>query len=372
MNELVTTYTALPNLHPALVHFPIALLPVAVALDALVLWLPSQREWLDRAASVLYAATALGAAAAYWAGGKAADSLPPLALQVQIHVNEHADAARGVLWLVGFVALARIAVAFRDTTGRRKGLRILLFLLALGGVALVFRTADLGGGLVYQHGVGVAEGYGDGGGSTPGEGGKSEVQSSGAELAAAQLVEGEDGSLTWTPRPGDGEALGTLLLPAPGTDTSAVSWLEPAGGAEGLSLAVDGEALLLLPGAFGDVEVQVRLELEDFEGEVGLAHHVISGSRAGLLTVSFPGHEFVLASRDGARTRRLAGAVRSVPEGSFQLSVTAAGRHYYGFLGQERVVHGHEKPPSRGGCGLFLSGNGTVRILSLSVTPGSA
>lgn len=370
MNELITTYTALPNLHPALVHFPIALLPLAVLVDALLLRLPSQRDWLDRAASGLYVTSALGAGAAYWAGKQAAESLPPLALHIEVHVSQHSDSARAALWLLAFLAAFRVAVAYRDTRGRRKVLRAFLLLIALGAVGLVYRTADLGGGLVFQHGVGVAKSDDHGAPKAIEGAGESGIAIQDGAAVASRIVEGEDGGLTWTPLPGDRQALGTVLLPAPETDGSALSWVEPAEGAVGLGLAVDGEALLLLPGVFGDVQVQAELVLEGFEGEVGLAHHVLSGSQASLLTVSFPGSEFVLATRGGDQTRRLARAVRAVLKGPFQLMVTAVGRHYYGFLGEERVVHGHEPPLRKGGCGLFLRGKGTVRILAVTITPG--
>lgn len=375
MNDLVSNYTALPNLHPALVHFPIAFLPLAVILDALVLRFPGQREWLDRAATLLYGVAALGAAAAFLSGRQAAEALPPLALAVQVHVNEHSDSARAVLWLLVLLAAFRAVVAYRDWRVRRKVLRVCFLLIAAGAVVLVYRTADLGGGLVFRHGIGVAQ-SGDPG--APGLTRAMEVQETIATdsedegAAERRLVTGDDGSLSWRPLPGDRQALGSFLLPAPETDDSAVSWGESAEDGEGLGLTLDGEALLLLPGAFGDVQVEAELVLEGFEGEVGLAHHVLSGSQSSLFTVAVPGNEFVLSRRDGATTRRLARSVRAVPEGPIRLLTTAAGRHYYGYLGEESVVHGHEAPPPKGGCGLFLRGRGVVRILSLTVTPGGS
>lgn len=372
MNDLVANYTALPNLHPALVHFPIAFLPLAVILDALVLRFPGQREWLDRAATLLYGVAALGAAAAFLSGRHAAEALPPLALTVQVHVNEHSDSARAALWLLVLLAAFRAAVAYRDWRVRRKVLRVCFLLIAAGAVVLVYRTADLGGGLVFRHGIGVAQ-SGDPG--APRLTRAMEVQETIATdsedegAAERRLVTGDDGSLSWRPLPGDRQALGSFLLPAPETDDSAVSWGESAEDGEGLGLTLDGEALLLLPGAFGDVQVEAELVLEGFEGEVGLAHHVLSGSQSSLFTVAVPGNEFVLSRRDGATTRRLARSVRAVPEGPIRLLTTAAGRHYYGYLGDESVVHGHEAPPPEGACGLFLRGEGTVRILSLTITP---
>jgi uncharacterized membrane protein len=371
MSELVMRFTSLPNLHPALVHFPIALLPVALLVDLMALRFRGQREWLDRAASLLYVASAVGAIAAFWTGRSAAGGLPPLDFQVQLQVNEHSDSARAAAWLVSIVALARVAIAVRDTKLRRKVLRLSLAAIAAGAVALVYRTADLGGGLVYQYGVAVAEN------DDSGRDGaelvlETETTTDSGSEAADRLVKGNDGSLAWSPRPLDREALGAVLTPAPGTSASAVSWVQPQSGAKGLGLSVDGEALLLLPGAFGDVKVEAELDAGSFEGELGLVHHVVSGSQAGLLTLSFPGGELTLASRDGEVSKRLAKATRALPVNPFRLTVTAAGRHFHGFLDDERVVHGHEPPPGDGGCGLFFRGQGELRILSMTVTPGGA
>lgn len=53
--------TSLPNLHPAAVHFPLALLPAAVLFEALSLALRRRAAWAERAACGLYVASALGA-----------------------------------------------------------------------------------------------------------------------------------------------------------------------------------------------------------------------------------------------------------------------------------------------------------------------
>lgn len=372
MTELLMRFTSLPNLHPALVHFPVAILPIAILLDLSMLPMRRQRHWLDRAACVLYSAAAVGGVAAYWAGHLAVEGLPPLALDAQAQVNTHSDSATISVWLMGLLAVARVAVAVRDTKSQSTVPRVALLAFALVASALVYRTADLGGGLVYQYGIGVADrGSPDSDEPTVATTG-SEVSHGAGGDAASRLVERADGTTIWTPLPEDRQALGTVLTPAPGTHTAAVAWAEPQGGAGGLGLAVDGEALLLLPGTYGDVEVKAELIADGFNGELGLAHHVASGSEAGLLTVSFPENEFSLVLRKGGEPSMLAQATRHVSKAPFQLAVTVSGRHLHGFLGEERVVHGHASPSSDGGCGLFLHGQGTVRILSMSITTGDA
>ena len=57
----------LPNIHPAFVHLPLALLPVALAFDVLSV-AQRRQQWLDRAAASLYCLGAVGAVAAYLTG----------------------------------------------------------------------------------------------------------------------------------------------------------------------------------------------------------------------------------------------------------------------------------------------------------------
>jgi uncharacterized membrane protein len=374
MNELVTRFTALPNLHPALVHFPIALLPMAVIFDLLMLWLRRERGWLDRAASALYLAAGLGAGAAYWAGERAADSLPILLPHLQLHVNEHSDSALYTLWLIGPLAVARVSLTFWDGEARRGVLRFLVLVVALVGVGMLFRTADLGGGLVYQHGIAVAERgeheAEEQATSVTDEAGPSatsEVEE--VARAGSRLIERADGSLEWRPRPGDREALGSVLRPATGSLADAVSWGEPTDESSGLRLMVDGSALLLLPGTYGDVQVEAEIDLEDFVGEVGLAHHVRSANQAGIMTLSVPANEFSLVTVDGETTKRLDRSVGPVPSESLQLTVSAVGRHSRGLLADTVVVHGHEPALPEGGCGLLLRGRGEVRVLAMRVKP---
>ncbi len=373
MSELLTSFTNLPNLHPVLVHFPIALLPVAVLFDLASFW--RGLDWVGRAATILYAAAALGAGAAYRAGEQAADSLPLLPPDLQRLVNEHSDSGLYTLWVMGVLAALRIALELWDRDRARKALRVLFLVAALAGTGLLYRTADLGGGLVYRHGVAVAGRESRAAGERSAAGVTEATGEPPAQAVAApavsRLVTTDDGGLEWRPLARDREALGSVLQPAAGSDLGAVAWLEPAGDTSGLHLAVDGEALLVLPGTFGDVQVEAELGLADFEGTVGVAHHVRSADRAGLFTLRLPAKEFALASMDGEVLRELDRKIGDVPAQTARLTVSAIGRHLKGLVGDTTVVHGHEPALPAGACGLLLRGEGTIRLLSMKVTPAS-
>lgn len=162
MIDWILSATELPNLHPALVHFPVALLPVAIGFDLVGL---AQRlrggSAPDGSAAALYALAALGAWAAVWAGEEARDSLSGLPAATEALIEEHEAWARRFLYAVAAVAAARLAVEGwrrRGRQGSRGALvaaRALILAGALAALVLLFGTADRGGGLVFKAGVAV-------------------------------------------------------------------------------------------------------------------------------------------------------------------------------------------------------------------------
>lgn len=365
MDQLLRSFTALPNLHAAVVHFPIALLPLALLAD-LASFLRQSRFGLERLATGLYALGALSAGIAFWAGHEAAAGLSDLPPAVHGHIAGHSDWALYTVWVFFGVAVVRIGVAWRERREPVRLLRpvkVLILITSIVGQWLLIGTADRGGALVYRYGVAVATV----GAAASRDDPEASVQA-GNDPAGKRLVRSHDGSLSWIPRAEDAAALGTVLTPGPGFSSDAVLWVQPKAGAAGLALDVKDRVLLLLPGLFDDVQVEARIDFQQFAGEVGLAHHVQAEGDFGLFAVTSEGSASLLISENGS-LKVLDSSAINRSSGVTRLAVSAVGRHLKGLVEGKTVVHGHAQTGNPGRCGLFLEGRGVVRVISMKISP---
>ena len=157
MPETLLAGTSLPNLHPLVVHFPIALLVTALFFDLSAL-ISRRRRWLDHGAALLYCLAAIGAISAWFSGLKAADAMWSMPGAAQAALSEHQDL--GLYTLAAIVGLTafRLFVAWLSRKDQRTQLGLFRMAAIVGAFAVVVLaglTADHGGALVYQHGMGV-------------------------------------------------------------------------------------------------------------------------------------------------------------------------------------------------------------------------
>jgi len=153
--------TLLPwnELHPLVIHFPVALLIVAPLFVLLALILRSGRRWLGLAALLLMA---LGTVAAYVAveTGEAAAKAHHFTPRVEAVVEQHEELGETVRNLftgltVVYAALLLLPPALRRFEGPTATLVLNgVFLIAYVVCLLVLaNAADLGGQLVHRYGV---------------------------------------------------------------------------------------------------------------------------------------------------------------------------------------------------------------------------
>ena len=320
-----------PNVHPLVVHFPIALLFVAALVDAVALAVRRRHEWVRASAVGLYALGALGTAAAFLTGRDASDSVD-LPAQAITTLNVHADWALYLVWFAGLYAAVRVAALYWDREGRL-AVHLPLALVGLAGLFLVFETAEHGGELVYRHGVAVAAVSGAGGDP------------------------------------------GTTLDPAAPPDTSVTARLDVLSGepAEGGAFTVSPGAptLAVLPDALGDLEARAALDLSGFTGTASLVHHVRGPGDYDFLALDKPAAGAVTLRQGrvegGAETTMDSGTAPL--DGPAELKAYAVGTHFRGYLGGEQLTHPHGPAAPPGRVGLRLDGEGTVRVLALSAAP---
>ncbi len=147
-STLMPGIASMENIHPLVVHFPIALLSVFFVLD-LVGTLAKKQQWREVASSFLYLGT-LAALFTVIAGHIAADTVAHGA-NVHAIMEKHEDLGMAILSLATALSAWRL---------KHKGLfqgyvnGVFLALSALLCVLIVL-AADLGGLMVYQYGVAV-------------------------------------------------------------------------------------------------------------------------------------------------------------------------------------------------------------------------
>ncbi len=136
------------NIHPIIVHFPIALLNAFFVMELLAFLL--KKEKLREAASwMLYLGT-LGAAVAVAAGVRAVNTLPHTE-EVHAIIQAHRTLGIVVLVLAIFLSAWRLLAKERFSLKAQTIYLVVAFVMA---VIMVF-GADMGGVMVYKYGVAV-------------------------------------------------------------------------------------------------------------------------------------------------------------------------------------------------------------------------
>ena len=294
-----------PSVHPLIIHFPIALLLLALVFDVLFLIFRKHR-WLNNSANALYILGGLGAVAAFFSGRQAAD-LAEIPAFVHTALSEHADLGLYTAWFFGIYGVFRL-LGWWQQWYENVIVLVVSTVIGLGGAVLLFETAEHGAALVYRYGIGVkaaetarreaAE--------------KADVEEA---LSEGGIVPAENGGWKWQPQHGADLVLkqqfNWVLGDAESLQPQATHD-ETAG--EVLELKLRNNRVLFTAGAPLDgVQLDVKVNLDNFKGSFMLVHHVQDG-------------------------------------------------HFRGYLNEKLVTHGHAKDLPPGATGLLIDGSGTVLL----------
>jgi uncharacterized membrane protein len=145
----------LTNIHPMLVHFPIALLIVGFLSETI--GLITRKEFFSTAGFYLLLLGASGVCAAYFSGQNEGDGITEVGA-LKLALETHEGAAVLTAWLTGAATVVRIAAVLLEKYSRiYKTVAYIFFFCAVLSVA---RTGHYGGELVYKHAAGVQLNFG--------------------------------------------------------------------------------------------------------------------------------------------------------------------------------------------------------------------
>ncbi|MBZ0180789.1 MAG: DUF2231 domain-containing protein [Melioribacteraceae bacterium] len=144
----------LADLHPLVIHFPIALLMVYSIFVLLSFW--NSDRYFPAALIILFVGVLVGIVAVL-SGNQAAELfrrenflISPL---IQNAIENHEFFATITLWFYILLLVSSFYLYIKHLLDNKKIL--LLLILSLIGCGLIYTTGSIGGELVYDHGVGV-------------------------------------------------------------------------------------------------------------------------------------------------------------------------------------------------------------------------
>ena len=346
-----------PNIHPIIVHFPIALIFIAALMDILNLFL-TDKWWDDLKSTVLYGLGTIAALVSYYTGTLAGDSVF-LPSEAQSVLNSHSDWAWWTIWFFGIYLTLRLVFHYLDIIDRTK-IRIVTILAVLPGIFMLYETGEHGAKMVFGYGVGTGQLIQ-----------QEQISSFPADSLMAQdgstFVIDEEGNWSWSMGPNAVSVLlenfqwleGSVPSLNPGTVKSGDNYL----------LKLTGDSLnsfFASANTYQNVQLDYYLDLSNFEGEIELVTHVQDTDNYDFLTLTSEGAIRQGRMNDGSKT--IFAEENYTETGMLFVRVVVNGTHFRGYIDKEMVVHGHGDAPEPGMAGIALNGSGTLLLDRIELT----
>lgn len=341
-----------PNFHPMVVHFPLALLSIALLFDLLTFFLPERAKGWGRSTTLtIYVAGALSAIGVYFTGQAAADSVF-MPAEAQSVLNSHADWALLTVWFYFIYTVLRLLAVWLLNRTHRMKVHVVFFILSMVGVFMLYETGGYGAQMVFQHGVGVQAS----------EEIEKEAESSEPDKELATAFEVQDnGDWSWSIQEGALQTLQENFRFLEG-DLEGIESVETENNGSYI-LQVSSENInqfIVSEESYQNVQVDYYLDMSEFEGTITLVNHLQDTSN----------YDYVSITSDGTvEQARVSGGETEVFEtGNVDVSdpifirTVANGTHFRGYVDKEMIVHGHGDAPDAGSVGLKLDGSGTLLL----------
>ena len=346
----------LPNVHPLVIHFPIAFLALAVLLD-LVRQFLLNTQWINNTVSLSYILGTVGLIISFITGRSAAETVDVSGDAFSVLASHENWALATMIFFLVFTSIRVVAAWSKYDLQRLPAVG--LAGLGLIGMGLVWVTGDRGGELVFRHGAGVAA--------------VEDLQQQLAQLedeletihgAAAPQLAG-DGSWRWRIAPGSEQILGDAFHWMKGSPEDAGFELtEDEDGNYALSIDVaGGDLMFVLQHEIEAVEGRFLINTDDFDGSVSLVHNVLGADTYQYLKLD---DETISQGQMIDGEDNMLGDNSVGASGWKEVRVQASGGHFYGHVDGDQRVHTHAPQMDPGYTGLLIDGSGTLQIRRVS------
>jgi hypothetical protein len=349
------------NVHLLVAHAPLVLLVAAVLVDLLSL---SWKRWDGglHAATGLWVLAGIMAVVAYVTGTSAVATVAVPDGTIATTLAEHQTWSWYTMLYTGIYALLRLGITLVADVLSQTVVHTVVVLIGACGLWPMGQAAGNGLQMVHRHGVSVA---------------MVEKQRATTDTTA-QAGAVPDSALGLTMR----DTGWTWIPSSPGGWKDRVEWLrgdptqvraylfEPEGtGQRGLALRLqDTRIFVTIPREFGDVEVGVALNLDEFDGTARVAHHVRGQNYYDFLGID--DDRLLLGRLEGQQLRTYDTRTYAV-DGWRRIRIVGSGTTRRAFIEDRMVVDGDGTVAGDGAVGLYLNGTGTVRLREMSATAAS-
>ncbi|HSE42601.1 MAG TPA: DUF2231 domain-containing protein [Acidobacteriota bacterium] len=355
MIESILSKTNLPNLHPAMVHFPIVLLLVALLIDMAALFF-SSRDWLRKSALMLTVLGTLTAFLTFWSGREAAETVSLTAAAEGV-LTRHENSAEYTLWFFGVYTTIRLVL---QAVSYKRWIHAVMIFLGLAGQYLLIQTADLGGTLVYKHAVAV---------KVPEAKLSADRESpiSKDEVAPDPLIDGNH--IQWDFGNGSEQNISEVFQVLSGSLDQVKISSSSANGKTFLNFQKESKDTLILvfQPILEDTQIEAEVNLTEFQGTFALVHHA---SKDQFDYLAITGTKLIVLGRKKADAdKTFAKKESAVPNDFISIKAVGAGTHFRGYINDAMVVHGHGEAASKGQAGILLEGTGRFAMSRIEVTP---